>query len=207
MGLGSDAGHRVGVGRARRPRHRSGGASPETGALVREDARFRPWLLLDRSTICGTSARGSRRGTPARASRYRELDGPGALRFLVQRRRRARADARRCCTARRAGSGGTSSTCASSARSACSCCRPRSSIWSRPGRTYFRDLPFDRLHRLQFDLETTGLDPRARPDLHGRGARSDGRDRGARGARRRRRGRGRADPPARRARAARPIPT
>jgi DNA polymerase, archaea type len=27
------------------------------------------------------------------------------------------------------------------------------------GRTYFRDLPFDRLHRLQFDLETTGLDP------------------------------------------------
>ena len=28
------------------------------------------------------------------------------------------------------------------------------------GRTYFRDLPFDRLRRLQFDLETTGLDAR-----------------------------------------------
>jgi DNA polymerase elongation subunit (family B) len=28
------------------------------------------------------------------------------------------------------------------------------------GRTYFRDLPFDQLHRLQFDLETTGLDAR-----------------------------------------------
>ncbi len=27
------------------------------------------------------------------------------------------------------------------------------------GRTYFRDLAFDDLHRLQFDLETTGLDP------------------------------------------------
>ena len=27
------------------------------------------------------------------------------------------------------------------------------------GRTYFRDLSFDQLHRLQFDLETTGLDP------------------------------------------------
>ena len=26
------------------------------------------------------------------------------------------------------------------------------------GRTYFRDLAFDELHRLQFDLETTGLD-------------------------------------------------
>src|SRR5206468_1427590 len=29
------------------------------------------------------------------------------------------------------------------------------------GRNYFRDLLFDRLHRLQFDLETTGLDPHA----------------------------------------------
>ena len=28
------------------------------------------------------------------------------------------------------------------------------------GRTYFRDLPFDAVHRLQFDLETTGLDAR-----------------------------------------------
>jgi DNA polymerase elongation subunit (family B) len=28
------------------------------------------------------------------------------------------------------------------------------------GRTYFRDLPFDALHRMQFDLETTGLDAR-----------------------------------------------
>jgi DNA polymerase elongation subunit (family B) len=27
------------------------------------------------------------------------------------------------------------------------------------GRTYFRDLSFDQLRRLQFDLETTGLDP------------------------------------------------
>ena len=26
------------------------------------------------------------------------------------------------------------------------------------GRTYFRELSFDELHRLQFDLETTGLD-------------------------------------------------
>lgn len=29
------------------------------------------------------------------------------------------------------------------------------------GRTYFRDLPFDKLRRMQFDLETTGLSPRA----------------------------------------------
>src|SRR4029079_2880902 len=27
------------------------------------------------------------------------------------------------------------------------------------GRNYFRDLAFDQLHRMQFDLETTGLNP------------------------------------------------
>ena len=27
------------------------------------------------------------------------------------------------------------------------------------GRTYFRDLSFDDLHRMQFDLETTGMNP------------------------------------------------
>ena len=27
------------------------------------------------------------------------------------------------------------------------------------GRNYFRDFSFDQLHRMQFDLETTGLDP------------------------------------------------
>ena len=28
------------------------------------------------------------------------------------------------------------------------------------GRTYFRDLAFDDLHRMQFDLEATGLNPK-----------------------------------------------
>ena len=41
--------------------------------------------------------------------------------------------------------------------------------WS--GRTYFKGLRYDDLRRLQFDLETTGLDERARPDLHDRPAR------------------------------------
>lgn len=39
------------------------------------------------------------------------------------------------------------------------CCRPTSSISWPTGRTYFRDLAFSDLRCLQFDLETTGLDP------------------------------------------------
>src|SRR5438045_3333260 len=43
---------------------------PETGELVREQDRFRPWVLLDRiPQVAGVT--------------YRELAGPGALRYLV----------------------------------------------------------------------------------------------------------------------------
>jgi hypothetical protein len=57
---------------------------PATSALLREDARFRPWLLLDRlddllhvGTALGTE------DDPKARFRHRELDGPGALRHLV----------------------------------------------------------------------------------------------------------------------------
>src|SRR5206468_321448 len=40
------------------------------------------------------------------------------------------------------------------------CLPPEEQYLVATGRTYFRDLPFDSLHRLQFDLETTGLDAR-----------------------------------------------
>ena len=56
-----------------------------SGALVREDERFRPWLLvtsLDDFRHLGTAI--GRDGDDARAAiRYRELEGPGALRYLV----------------------------------------------------------------------------------------------------------------------------
>jgi DNA polymerase I len=55
----------------------------ETGALVREDARFRPWVLLDRlDDLAHLGARFGRDGSAALV-RYRELDGPGELRYLV----------------------------------------------------------------------------------------------------------------------------
>jgi DNA polymerase, archaea type len=134
---------------------------PATGALVREDERFRPWVLLDRlddlqhlGPLLGREGAG-----PATPVRYRELEGPGALRWLV-----SADDGRALCSAlvrgastrlgRRIGHVGE---------------LPEDGVLSLPaeeqylvasGRTYFRDLPFDELHRLQFDLETTGLDAR-----------------------------------------------
>ena len=134
---------------------------PGSAALVREDARFRPWVLLDRlDDLVHVGSQLALDGPGATAPmRYRELDGPGALRWLV-----SADDGRALTTAllrgaserlgRRIGHLGE---------------LPDDSLLSLPpeeqylvatGRTYFRDLPFDALHRLQFDLETTGLDPR-----------------------------------------------
>ena len=86
----------------------------------------------------------------------RELEGPGTLRYLVS------ADSGQvlatevlACASRRAGR--HSRTCATSARRRRCCCRPRSSTSSRRGAPSFRDLAYDQVHRLQFDLETTGL--------------------------------------------------
>jgi DNA polymerase elongation subunit (family B) len=105
---------------------------PDTGALVREEARFRPWVLLDSLDPLGA---------PSGHFRYRELDGPGALRFLV-----SADDGRRLRTLKDLG------------HDRVLILPPEEQYLVATGRTYFRDLPFDALRRLQFDLETTGLD-------------------------------------------------
>ncbi|AKT42458.1 DNA polymerase domain-containing protein [Chondromyces crocatus] len=134
---------------------------PETDALVREDLSFRPWLLLaslEDLGHLGARLRPEGDGPAPHRVTYQELEGPGALRYVI------RADDGRTLSsailqgaARRLG-------------------RPLQHLRDLPpevvfvmppeeqyliasGRTYFRDLPFDALHRLQFDLETTGLDP------------------------------------------------
>src|SRR5579863_3525713 len=57
---------------------------PESGDLIREEARFRPWLLLDRiDDLRHLGARLAPEGTPGALATYRELGGPGTLRFLV----------------------------------------------------------------------------------------------------------------------------
>src|ERR1700689_3415855 len=56
----------------------------EMGELVREEARFRPWLVLDRlDDLRHLGARLGREGVAGVLVSYRELDGPGALRDFV----------------------------------------------------------------------------------------------------------------------------
>ncbi|HYW07041.1 MAG TPA: hypothetical protein VE913_08805, partial [Longimicrobium sp.] len=57
---------------------------PETGELVREKERFRPWLLLDRlDDLRHLGDRLGAEGSSRARVWVRELDGPGELRFLV----------------------------------------------------------------------------------------------------------------------------
>jgi DNA polymerase, archaea type len=128
------------------------------GTLVREEARFRPWLLLDRlEDLHHLGARLAPEGAPDARVWWRELAGAGELRFLVS------ADDLRTLTsavlhgaARRLGRpvGHLRELGAECAL----CLAPEEQYLVATGRTYFRDLAFDDLRRLQLDLETTGLD-------------------------------------------------
>lgn len=132
---------------------------PDSGALVREEVTFRPWLLLDRLDDLRHLGPGLAPDGDARATvTWRELEGPGALRFLV-----SALDGRTLARAVLDGASRRLGRAVSHVRDL-----PKDSVLSLPpeeqylvstGRTYFRDLAFDQLQRLQFDLETTGLSP------------------------------------------------
>jgi DNA polymerase I len=133
---------------------------PATGELRRHEDQFRPWLLLDRlDDLRHLGREVAPDGTPGALVNYRELDGPGALRYLV--------------------SAGDFRTLSSAVLDGASRRLGRrmghvqelgqASVLSLPleeqylvqtGRTYFRGLAYAQLRRMQFDLETTGLDPR-----------------------------------------------
>ncbi len=131
----------------------------ETGELVREEARFRPWLVLDRlDDLRHLGERLGREGTSGVLVSYCELEGPGTLRYLV------RADDGKTLAAavlegatrrlgRRVG------RLRDLGKDTLLVLPPEEQYLVATGRTYFHDLTFDQLHRLQFDLETTGLDP------------------------------------------------
>ena len=133
---------------------------PGGGALVREEVRFRPWLLLASLDDLAHLGRALVREEAAHpgAVTYRELDGPGALRFVV------RADDGRALTA--AILAGAARRLGQPVRhlrdlgaEAVLSLPPEEQYLVATGRTYFRDLGFDELRRAQLDLETTGLDP------------------------------------------------
>src|SRR5689334_20216955 len=55
-----------------------------TGALVREDERFRPWVLLAHlDDVASIADRLGRDGDATRPFTHHELEGPGELRHLV----------------------------------------------------------------------------------------------------------------------------
>lgn len=117
------------------------------GAVVREDVRFHPWALV-RDIDGLTSADVS----------WRELDGPGELRFHV-----SAADGRTLSSALLAAAaarGHQADHVSELDKGDVLMLPPEEQYLVATGRTYFKGLTFDDLRRLQFDLETTGLDPK-----------------------------------------------
>lgn len=142
--------------------HASVWRRPDGGALLTEVARFRPWVLL--SSTDDLEAAGARwqldDGAPdAPGLRVRELTGPGALRVLVSADRWNSLEATICRGASRR-LGQRITRVQQLPRNERHVLPPEEQYLVATGRTYFRDLTFAQLHRLQFDLETTGLDPR-----------------------------------------------
>ncbi len=130
---------------------------PDTNALVRESARFRPWMLLESLDDLAQLGPALRRDDETARVSYRELEGPGELRYLVS--------ANDWATINSALLHGASTRLNSRvthvrdiAGYALHALPPEEQYLVATGRTYFRDLTFEQLHRLQFDLETTGLD-------------------------------------------------
>ncbi len=130
-----------------------------TGALVREDVRFRPWLVLDRlDDLRHLGDRLGPEGTAGARVTYRELGGIGTLRYLVRAD-----DAPTLSGAVLQGAtrrlGHHVGHLRELGEQRVLVLPPEEQYLVASGRTYFRDLAFDELRRLQLDLETTGLDP------------------------------------------------
>lgn len=131
---------------------------PETDELVREEERFRPWILLDSlDDLRQLGTRLGPEGSPGARIWFRELDGPGKLRFLV-----SAADYAELTRAVLHGTSLRLGRRVAHLRELGANCvlalPPEEQYLVSTGRTYFRGLPFHALRRLQFDLETTGLD-------------------------------------------------
>jgi DNA polymerase I len=131
------------------------------GVLQHEQARFHPWLLV--ATLEDLGHLGARllphdAALLPQTVRYRELAGPGELRFLLEAEDGAFLHTALLKGARRR-LGRPLAHVRELGADAVLALPPEEQYLVSSGRAYFRDLPFDRLVRLQFDLETTGLDP------------------------------------------------
>ncbi len=133
----------------------------ETRVLVREEASFRPWLLLESLTDLehlGPRLRPERDALASGSVSYEELEGANGLRFVV-RAQDGRALSRAVLHGARQRLGRPVAHLRELGAERVLALPPEEQYLVATGRTYFKGLPFDALRRLQFDLETTGLDP------------------------------------------------
>jgi len=129
--------------------------------LVREDGRFRPWMVIahlgDLDHLGAGLARADRREARTQIT-YRELAGDGPLRFLIRA-----ADVRTLTAAVLHGASRRLGRPLGHVRDLGDgehvLIAPDDQYLTASGRTYFGGLTFADLRRLQLDLETTGLDP------------------------------------------------
>jgi len=134
---------------------------PKTSMVIRDEVRFRPWLLLDSLSDLrhlGARLAPESDGSDPELVSYRELAGPGQLRYLV-----SASDGRVLASAVLQGArkrlGRALSHLRELGASSVHVLPPEEQYLVASGRTYFKGLAFHEVTRLQFDLETTGLDP------------------------------------------------
>ena len=130
---------------------------PVTGALHTNDARFRPWMLLrslEPLRHLGTTL--GKDGDSRALVRYTKLSHGGALCYVV-----SAPTLEQLTLALLRGESSLQGKQLRHVRDLDSdsylLLPPDEQYLVATGRNYFRDLSFDQLHRLQFDLETTGL--------------------------------------------------
>jgi hypothetical protein len=143
---------------------------PDTGELPREEIRFRPWLVLDR--LDDLRHLGDRLGPDCCEGSpiwYRELDGPGSLCYLV-----SSDDGRALVSAVLDGAtrrlGWRVSHLRDLEKESVLALVPEEQYLLATGRTYFRELSFDNLHRMQFDFGDHRLESRPGSNFHDRRA-------------------------------------
>lgn len=128
--------------------------------VICEEERFRPWLLLSSlDDLAHLGPRLCKEGSSShpQAVTYRELSGQGTLRFLV-RASDLRALTEPILQGARRRTGRSIRHVSELGESRVLSLPPEEQYLVDSGRTYFRGLDFGSLRRVQFDLETTGLD-------------------------------------------------
>jgi DNA polymerase elongation subunit (family B) len=152
------------------PLSRKAGEGLGEGAVVVEEDRFPSWLFLADASILAPLKpehisrseflAGLARGLPElpAAVTVVDLEGAGVYRYLVLTTRMADVEARTIAAYRKR-SGGSATRGLTDLRGVAYARPLVEQYLAISGRTYFKGMAYDDLRRLQFDLETTGLDP------------------------------------------------